>query len=43
MIDQRGYHFMARNPAHNVRRVVGREHERVAWLESSEVWYASTP
>ena len=40
VIDQRGYHFVARNPDHNTRVVLPEESARARWLESSEVWYA---
>jgi hypothetical protein len=40
IIDQRGYHFMARDPANNSSRVLPDEVRRAVWLESSEVWYA---
>ena len=40
IIDQRGYHFIARDPANNSSRVLPDEVRRAVWLESSEVWYA---
>jgi hypothetical protein len=43
MVDQRGYHFIARNPAYNTKKVLPREVSRVVWLANSEVWFAGRP
>jgi hypothetical protein len=41
VIDQRGYHFIPRNPAYINDRVLPDNRARVNWLAGCQVWYAA--